>query len=76
MKHKTRDEIIITRLKDEKAPPIGNFKDLPIKDCMAIYAEQYAKKCLDLAYQALLERVGWYTSEEDAIKNIEFPKHD
>lgn len=77
---KTRIEIIKARFKDETAPPDGTFKDLPIKDCMAIYADQYAKKCLDLlAADLRAEGNGKISGGKKAIlESLEFylPNHD
>ena len=73
---KARIEIIKARFKDETAPPVGTFKDLPIKDCMAIYAEEYAKKCLDIANKAVIDRGGYIFPGEDIIIGITLPDHD
>jgi len=47
-----------------------------IQLAMKEYAEIYARKCLEIAYQSLLERNAWIQSEEEAIKEIKLPEHE
>jgi len=69
------EEIIQTRFKNESAPGIGTFKDRPIKDCMIIYAEIYARKCLEIAAENARIQINYGTGI-DRLTSLNYSEHN